>query len=107
MEKYKNPDNYIDFEEVLNSDDIHEKINSNDSEFISSLIGKCAQNNGTEVYINITNYITKKPNEEIKDIEFASIQSLFSLGTQNMFTLHFGFDDATIEQIINRSSNTR
>ena len=46
------------------------------------------------------NYITKKPNEEIKDIEFASIQSLFSLGTQNKYTLHFGFDEATIEQIL-------
>ena len=67
MEKYKNPDNYVDFDEVLNSDDTHEKINSNDSEFILSLIGKCAQNNGTEVYI------IKRPNEEIKDIEFASI----------------------------------
>ena len=94
MEKYKNPDNYVDIDKVLNSDDIYEKINSNDPEFILSLIGKCAQNNGTEVYI------TKKPNEEIKDIEFASIQSLFSLVTQNKYTLHFKFDDETIEQTL-------
>ena len=95
IEKNKNPDNYIDMDDVLyNSDNISERINSNDPEFILSLIGKCAQNNGTEVYI------TKKSNEEFKNIESASIQSLFSLGNQKKYILHFNFQDKIIEQIL-------
>ena len=47
-----------------------------------ALIGKCVENNGTEVYI------TKKESEEYKNLELASIQSLFSLGNQKKFVFH-------------------
>jgi surface protein len=86
MEKNKNPNNYIDIDEILS--DIHQVsdgINSNKQEFILSLIGKIAQNNGTEVYIN------RKPNEKFNNIDIASIQSFFSLGNQTKYVLHFNF----------------
>ena len=86
IEKNKNPNNYIDIDEILS--DIHQisdGINSNKQEFILSLIGKIAQNNGTEVYIN------RKPNEKFNNIDIASIQSFFSLGNQTKYVLHFNF----------------
>ena len=86
IEKSEHPENYIDKDEILNDlDQVIDGINSNSSDFILSVIGKCVENNGTEVYI------TKKSNEEYKNLELASIQSLFSLGNQKKFVLHFNF----------------
>ena len=63
IEKNKHPDNYIDIDETLNNfDKVSDGINSNNSDFILSIIGKCAQNNGTEVII------AKKQNEQFKNL---------------------------------------
>ena len=96
IEKNKNPDNYIDIEETLNDlDKVIDGINNNSPEFILSVIGKCASNNGTEIFIS------KKSSEVFKDIELSSIQSLFSLGTQKKYELHFDFGEKENEEILN------
>ena len=95
IEKSEHPENYIDKDEILNDlDQVIDGINSNSSDFILSVIGKCVENNGTEVYI------TKKSNEEYKNLELASIQSLFSLGNQKKFVLHFNFGKEEDENIL-------
>ena len=86
----------MNIDEILNnSERFQENIDSNNTDFILSIIGKCAQNNGTEVYI------TKKSNEEFKNLELASMQSLFTLGTQNKYELHFNFGEEENEKILN------
>ena len=95
IEKSEHPENYIDKDEILNDlDQVIDGINSNSSDFILSVIGKCVENNGTEVYI------TKKSNEEFKNLELASMQSLFSLGNQKKFVLHFNFGKEEDENIL-------
>ena len=95
IEKSEHPENYIDKDEILNDlDQVIDGINSNSSDFILSVIGKCVENNGTEVYI------TKKSNEEYKNLELASIQSLFSLGNQKKFVFHFNFGKEEDENIL-------
>ena len=95
IEKSEHPENYIDKDEILNDlDQVIDGINSNSSDFILSVIGKCVENNGTEVYI------TKKSNEEFKNLELASVQSLFSLGNQKKFVLHFNFGKEEDENIL-------
>ena len=96
IEKNEHPENYIDKEEILNDlDKVTEGIKSNNSDFLLSIIGKCVENNGTEVYI------TKKESEEYKNLELASIQSLFSLGNQKKFVFHFNFGKEKDEEILN------
>ena len=99
IEKNKNPDNYIDMDEILNDlNKVTDGVNSyapNNSDFILSIIGKCAQNNGTEIYIS------KKSSEEYENLESASIQSLFSLGTLTKYELHFNFGEEENEKILN------
>ena len=96
IEKNKNPDNYIDKDEILNNlDNVLDGINKNTPEFILSLIGKSVENNGTELYI------TKNPNEHFKNLELASVQSLFSFATKNKYELHFNFGKEENEKILN------
>ena len=99
LEKEKNPDNYIDIDKTLND---HEQISKNfdsmdNNDFILSLIGKCIEKNGTEIFIS------KKKDEQFKDIELASLQSLFSLGNQKKYELHFDFGDENNKKILNES----
>ena len=96
IEKNKNPDNYIDKEEILNDfKQFSYGIKTNNSDIILSLLGKCVENNGTEVYI------TKKASEDYQNLELASTQSLFSLGTQKKYELHFTFSEKENEEILN------
>ena len=97
IEKEKNPNNYIDIDETLNDvDNVYDNLNSMDKDnFILSLVGKCLEKNGTEVSIS------KKKDEKFKDIELASIQSLFSLGSQKKYELHFDFGEENNKKILN------
>ena len=96
IEKNKNPDNFIDIDENLNNlNKVIDGINSNTSDFILSVIGKCAYNNGTEVFIS------KKSSEEFKNLELSSLQSLFSFGTQKKYVLHFNLGEKENEIILN------
>ena len=96
IEKSEHPENYIDKEEILNDfDKVTEGIKTNNSDFLLSIIGKCVEKNGTEVYI------TKKASDDYKNLELASIQSLFSLGTQKKFVFHFNFGKEKDEEILN------
>ena len=96
IEKNKNFDNYIDKEEILNDfKEFSYGIKTNNSDVILSLLGKCVENNGTEVYI------TKKASEDYKNLELASTQSLFSLGTQKKYELHFNFNEKENEELLN------
>ena len=97
IEKTKNPDNYIDIDKTLNDkDNIYKNLNNlDDNNFILSLFGKYIENNGTEVSIS------KKKDEKFKDIELASVQSLFSLGNQKKYELHFNFGKEINKKILN------
>ena len=64
-------------------------------DFTLSLLGKCLEKNGTEVSI------LKKKDEKFKDIELASIQSLFSLGSKKKYELHFDFGNEINKRILN------
>jgi len=98
IEKNKNPDNFIKMDEVLkDSEKAFDEIDSVNSDFILSVIGKCAQKNGIEVYI------TKKSNEDYKNLELASVQSLFILGMQKKYELHFNFGEEENEKVLNSS----
>ena len=95
IEKNKNPNNYIDKEEILyDVDKVLDGINSNSPEFILSVIGKCVENNGTELYI------TKDQNKDFKNLELASVQSLFSFATKKKYELHFNFGEEENEKIL-------
>ena len=96
IEKKKNPKNFINMDEVLkDTERFLDGIDSVNSDFILSVIGKCAQNNGTEVYI------TKKSSEDYKNLELASVQSLFILGTQKKYEFHLNFGEEENEKILN------
>ena len=97
IEKEKNPDNYVNIDETLNDlDNIYDNLNSiGKDEFILSLLGKCIEKNGTEISIS------RKKDEKFKDIELASIQTLFSLGNQKKFELHFDFGNENNKKILN------
>ena len=96
IEKNKNPDNFIDIDENLNNlNKVIDGINSDSSDFILSVIGKCAYNNGTEVFIS------KNSSEEFKNLELSSLQSLFSFGTQKKYELHFNLGEKENEMILN------
>ena len=60
-----------------------------------SLIGKCIENNGTKVYIS------KNKDNKFKNIELASIQSLFSLSSQKKYEIHFDFGKELNNKILN------
>ena len=59
-----------------------------------SLLGKCIQNNGIELNIS------KTEEKKFKNIELASIQSLFSLGSQKKFEFHFDFGKEINQKIL-------
>ena len=96
LEKEKNPDNFIDIDKTLNeNDNFYGKLNNlNDPIFILSLFGKCLQNKGIKVNI------TKEKDETFKDIEIASIQSLFSLYNYKKYELHFDFGKEINQKIL-------
>ena len=95
-EKINNPDNYIDIDKTLNDiDNINKHINSNEKEFVLSLIGKCIENNGTQINIS------KKIDEKLINIELSSIQSLFTLGNQKKYEIHFDFGEEKNKKILN------
>ena len=97
IEKQKNPDNYIDINKTLfENEKIYENINSlNDENFLLSIFGKILENNGIEVNIS------KKKGIIFKDIELASIQTLFSLCNQMKYELTFDFGKDTNKKILN------
>ena len=99
LEKEKNPDNYIDIDKTLNDyEEVSKNLGSMDNNnFILSLLGKCIEKNGTEIVIS------KNKDEKFKDIELSSLQSLFSLGNQKKYELHFDFGDEINKKILNNS----
>ena len=96
VEKNKNPNNYVEKDEILyDLDKVLDGINTNNPEFILSVLSKYVEFNGTELYI------TKNPNKDYKYLELASIQSLFSFVTKKKFELHFDFGEEENEAILN------
>ena len=87
VEKIKNPNNFIDIYDTLeNFDDDYSILNSSKhQDFILALFGKFLEINGTKTYI------MKKKIEEFDNIELSSIQTLFSLGSQRKYEIHFDF----------------
>ena len=95
-EKAIHPENYVDInEEIHNDENMKKDINSNNSYFVLSLLGKCLENNGTLVNVS------KVKDEKINKIELASIQSIFTVGTKKKFELHFDFGKEKNEKILN------
>ena len=98
-DKAKNPDNYIDIEETINEiDNINNNMNSKENpEFILSILGKCIEKNGNQVYIS------KTKNKKFDNIELASIHSLISLGKEKKYEIHFDFGEEKNNVIFNNS----
>ena len=96
IQKEKNPDNYIDMEQTINNiENINKDFNSKENaDLILSLLGKCYQNNGIEINIS------KTEEKKFKNIELASIQSLFSLGNQKKYEFHFDFGKEINQKIL-------
>jgi hypothetical protein len=93
----ENPDNYINIDETINNiDNLKNDINSiANGEFVLSLLGKCFEKKGTQMYIS------KISNEKFKNMGIASLQSLISLGNHKKFELHFNFGEKMNEEILN------
>ena len=97
-EKAYHPENYIQIDEAIsNIESLGKDLNSNNSDFVLSLIGKSIENNGIEMNIS------KKKDENFNKIELASIQSIFTLGNQKKYDLHFDFGSEENKSIINNS----
>ena len=95
-EKALHPENYIEVDnEIKKHENITKEINSNNSNFVLSLIAKNLEYNGIKVNVS------KKKDNKIKKIELASIQSIFTLGTQKKYELHFDFGKENNEKILN------
>ena len=95
IEKEKNPNNCIDIDKTINVENINKDFNSKDnSNLVLSLLGKCIENNGIEISIS------KNQEKKFKNIELASIQSLFSLGNQKKYELHFDFGEEQNKNIL-------
>jgi len=96
-EYQNNPNNFIDIDSTINNvASISKNFDSNENEeFLLSIIGKCIENNGTKVYV------TKNKDNNFKNIELASIQSLFSLCSQKKYEIHFDFGMEKNNKILN------
>ena len=68
-EKAYNPENYIKIDETIGDlDNLGKEFNSDNSEYVLSLIGKSIENQGIEMNIS------KKKDEQIQKVELTSIQ---------------------------------
>ena len=96
IKKILHPEDYIDVNESLNN--IHNLIcptyDSNNRDTVLSILAKNLEKNGTKVYVS------KKGNEEFKNIELASLQTLVSLGNQNKYEIHFDFGEKENKRIL-------
>ena len=97
QEKLYHPENYIDIDSTIYDENVMcNNLNfCENQDFVLSLLGKSIENNGTKINIS------KKKDENFKEIEIASIQSIFTLGTKNKFELHFDFGENENEKILN------
>ena len=95
-QKLKNPNNYINIDEIAkNYEYLRKNINSTESGiYIISLLAKCYELFG----ININ--ITKEKDENLEDIELASLQYLFAYGGMKKYVLHFDFGEKRNNQIL-------
>ena len=92
----ENKNNYIDTEQIVkNYSNLKKEYNSKNSNFILSLLSKCYEKIGTKIYI------AKEKDKELNNIEAASIQSLFSIGTKKKYEIHFDFGKEKNEKILN------
>ena len=94
IEKMNNSDNYINIDKTLNKfENINKEINSFESDYVLSLVGKYLEKNGTELNIS------KTKNEKLHKIELLSLQYLFTLGIKKKFELHFDFGEEQNKRI--------
>lgn len=94
IEKMNNPENYVDIDKTLDKfENISKEINSKESDYVLSLVGKYLEKNGTEMNIS------KSKNEKLKKIELTSLQYLFTLGNKKKFELHFDFEEEQNKKI--------
>ena len=94
-----NENNYINIEETLKDyTNLKKPLNSQNPNFILSLISKCFEKIGVKIYI------TKKNDNKIKHIEIASIQSLFSVGSIRHYEIYFDFGEKENMKILNNKS---
>ena len=97
IEKIVHKKNYIKINEELSKvKNITKNINSKEnSNFVLSLLGKCFEKKGTKIYIS------KNKEENLKNVELFSIQSLFSLNDHKKYEFHFDFGEETNKKILN------
>ena len=98
-ESINNENNIINTEEILKDySNLKKPFNSQNPYFILSLISKCFEKVGVKIYV------CKKNDNKMKNIEIASIQSLFCVGTKKLYDLHFDFGEKQNIKILNDKS---
>ena len=97
IEKIKNPKNYINIDETINNTDNQNKNmkSKENPNYILSLISKCIEKNGTEVYISTIK------DTYFNNIEISSLIPLFCLGTIKKYQIWFDFGEEQNQNIIN------
>ena len=97
IEKIKEPEKYININELLNNvgyltAQIYDKSNRN---FILGVLAKCIESNGIKVYVS------KNEDENLNNIELASMQSLLlSFSNQIKYEFHFEFGELINNKIM-------
>ena len=97
IEKNKNPNKYIDIDrELKNYKNLTKNFNSTENPiFILSLLSKCYEKTGIKVFV------TDKKDQNLENIEMASIQSLISFVGQKKYEIHFDFGEKKNQKILN------
>ena len=93
----KNPDNYLNIDEIAKDyKNLNKNINSQETGiFYLSLLAKFYKVFGIEIYI------TKDKDDNLKGIEWASLQYLFSFGGIKKYVLHFDYGEEINNKILN------
>ena len=97
IERVKNPDNYINIENTINSPaNIVKPLNSRENAgIVLSLFGKTIKNNGVEVLLS------KTRDKEFKNIEIAGVNSLITLGNKKSYEIFYDYGEEKNKKIIN------
>jgi len=92
-------DNYINIDEVLSDySNLKKPFNSKNPDFILSLLSKFYEKIGIKIYV------TEENDNKMKNIEIASIQSLFSVMAKKNYEIHFNLGERQNQKILNDKS---
>ena len=96
IEEIKNPEKYLDINKLLNNMSYltAQTYDNSNRNFILPVLAKCIENNGTKIYVS------KNEDENLNNIELASMQSLLSFGNQIKYEFNFDFGELINNRIM-------